>query len=189
MDMPKPGDAHKKLGALVGEWSGGETLHPAPWDPAGGKATATVSNRWIVDGFAVVQDYQQRRGGKVNLTGHGVFWYDPGKQEYVMFWTDSMGGTGSEWRGQFNGGVLQLAGDMGPSGKGRVSFDVGTPNAYGFKMEMSQDGQNWMPGMEGAYKKGGARKAAARPAKKAAPRKKAAPKKAAKKKAAKKKKR
>ena len=44
MDMPKPGDVHKRLSALVGNWSGRETLQPAPWDPAGGSARARVTN-------------------------------------------------------------------------------------------------------------------------------------------------
>lgn len=44
MDMPKPGDPHQKLAALVGGWSGGETLHPSPSDPAGGTARAQVSD-------------------------------------------------------------------------------------------------------------------------------------------------
>ena len=77
MEMPRPGDAHKKLAALVGDWTGDETLHPSPWDPAGGAAQAQVTNRWVADGFAVVQEYEQRRNGKVTFRGHGVFWFDP----------------------------------------------------------------------------------------------------------------
>ena len=79
MDMPRPGEAHKKLSRLIGEWSGGETMHPAPWDPVGGPATARIVNRPILDGFAVVQEYQQIRNGVPNFSGHGVWWYDEAK--------------------------------------------------------------------------------------------------------------
>ena len=45
MDMPKPGAAHARLHTLAGRWQGGENMHPAPWDPVGGTATALVENR------------------------------------------------------------------------------------------------------------------------------------------------
>ena len=188
MDMPKPGDAHRKLAGFIGEWSGGETLHPSPWDPTGGTATATIVNRWIADGFAVAQDYEQRRGGKVNFRGHGVIWYDSNKHEYVMHWLDSMSGSNSEFRGNFDGDVLMLSAPMpGGGGHGRTVWNLGTPGAFTFSMDMSPDGANWKSTMEGKYRKAAAagpvKKAAAQPAMKAAARKKAAPKKAAPKKA------
>jgi len=156
--MPKPGDAHKKLAALIGDWSGGETLHPSPWDPSGGSASARVVNRWVVDGFAVVQEYEQRRGGKVAFRGHGVFWFDAVKDQYVMHWWDSMGGAGGEYRGGFDGGVLTLGAAMPQGGQARTSFDLSQPGAYAFAMEVSPDGMRWQPAMTG--------KCRARPAKK-----------------------
>jgi hypothetical protein len=189
MEMPKPADVHKKLGRLVGEWSGEETLHPSPWDPAGGTARATVTNRWIVDGFAVVQEYEQRRGGKVTFRGHGVFWYDPAAQEYVMHWWDSMGGVGGAYRGQIEGERLTLGAPMPQGGHARTSWTQTGPNTHTFLMEVSQDGKTWHPSMEGRYKRGGAKKSA--PAKRAAKKsrsKRAAKKRVAKAKAAKKRK-
>lgn len=177
MDMPKPGDAHKKLHGLIGQWSGPETMHPSPWDPQGGPATATVTNRAILDGFAVVQEYEQRRKGAPNFTGHGVFWYDAGKDEYVMTWWDSMSGVGNEYRGQFDGQVLTVGAPMpGGAGHSRASFDISKPGAYAFALEISQDGTTWQPSMSGTYRKGGAAKAkksARKAAKKAAPAKRA----------------
>ena len=167
MEMPKPGDAHKKLSALVGEWSGGEKLHPSPWDPAGGTARATVSNRWIVDGFAVMQTYEQRRDGKVTFRGHGVFWFDPLKQEYVMHWWDSMAGIGGEYRGQFNGDVLTLGAPMPQGGQSRTSWTLTGRDGHTFLMEVSPDGERWHPAMEGRYRKP-AKKSAKKTAKKTA---------------------
>lgn len=164
MDMPKPGDHHKKLAILIGEWRGAETLHPSPWDPTGGTATARVVNRWVADGFAVVQEYEQRRGGKVTFSGHGVFWWDPARQEYVMHWWDSMGGIGGEYRGQFDGNRLMLGAPMPQGGHSRTSWEIDSPDAHSFLMEVSPDGTTWHPAMEGRYKKGPVKKAVAKAA-------------------------
>jgi len=162
MDMPRPGDAHKKLSSFVGDWIGTETLHPSPWDPAGGTAAARVVNRWVVDGFAVVQDYEQRRGGAVNFRGHGVIWFDAARQQYVMHWVDSMSGNNSEHRGAFTGDVLTLGAPMPMGGHSRTVWDFSKPGAYTFLIEVSPDGQNWAPAMSGAYTKRAKAKAAAK---------------------------
>ena len=122
MEMPKPGDAHKKLDALVGEWGGDEKLHPSPWDPAGGGALARVTNRRVADGFAVVQEYEQSRNGQVTFRGYGVFWFDPARDEYVMHWWDSMGSGANEYRGRFEGNVLRLSSPMSQGGRSRTSW-------------------------------------------------------------------
>lgn len=189
MEMPKPGDPHKRLEALVGEWTGPETVHPAPWDPAGGEAMGEVVNSWILDGFAVMQQYAQIRNGTRNFAGHGVFWYDPSADEYGMTWWDTMGGSASHFRGRFDGDRLVLVSDMPQGGFCRSIFDIGTPGRYSFLMEVSPDGEQWAPAMEGTYEKSvvseeseagrrmevaGSRKAAARkkaPARKASTRK------------------
>ena len=59
MDMPKPGDAHKKLETLVGEWQGDETLHPAPWD-AGGAATGQRSRATAAPDRSVAPSAESR---------------------------------------------------------------------------------------------------------------------------------
>jgi hypothetical protein len=156
MEMPKPNEAHKRLAPLVGSWSGLETLHPAPWDPVGGSARGRVVNREILEGFAVVQEYEQRRGGTRNFSGHGVFWYDPAALEYVMTWWDTMGGAGSHFRGGFEGDRLVLNSTMPQGGLCRAIFDLSAPDRYSFLMEISPDGDAWHPAMEGAYRKASA---------------------------------
>jgi len=167
MDMPKPGDPHKKLSALVGEWTGDEKLHPSPWDPSGGGARAQVTNRWIADGFAVLQEYEQSRDGQVTFRGHGVFWFDPRTEEYVMHWWDSMGGTAGEYRGRFDGDRLVLGAAMPQGGHSRTSWLLTGPDAHDFLMEVSPDGEAWMPAMEGQYQRRTAAPARPRAAKKA----------------------
>ena len=170
MDMPKPGEAHKRLGAFVGEWTGPETMFPAPWDPVGGKAMARVVNRWIIDGFAVVQDYEQRKAGKVVFRGHGVIWFDPAKQEYVMNWWDSIGGSGGQYRGTFDGSILRLSSPMPQGGHSRTSWNFDSSGGYSFNMEISGDGQTWQPAMLGSYTRAAKKPAAKKPARPAAKR-------------------
>ncbi len=152
MEMAQPTAAHRKLERLAGKWRGTEKIHPAPWDPAGGPATGTLENRIALDGFAVIQDYAQERNGAVNFRGHGVFYYDAATQTYVLDWLDSMGSPRSEMRGQFEGETLRVK-CQGPMGWVRCSFDLGTPGAYSFMMEVSPDGNQWFPAMEGSYTK------------------------------------
>lgn len=172
MEMPRPGAAHARLQVLTGRWVGDETLHPTPWDPAGGRAAGVVENRVALDGFAVVQEYQQSRDGRPNFSGHGVFWWDAATGQYVMTWVDSMAGMAAEYRGDFDGATLRLVTALAGGGFARCSFDHGTPDRYTFLMEMSPDGHAWAPFLEGTYTRHrpAARRAApARPKAKAKP--------------------
>ncbi len=108
MNMPRTGEAHRKLQALIGCWSGQEQLHPSPWDPAGGPAQCEVENRLALDGFAVIHDYTQRRDGRVNFQGHGVFRYDANEDVYQLHWFDSLGQAPSTFRGTFEESRLRL---------------------------------------------------------------------------------
>ena len=152
MEMPKPGEAHARLQTLVGRWHGGETLHPAPWDPAGGTATAVIENRVVLGGFAVVQEYEQTRDGTPTFSGHGLFWWDGVAGQHVMTWFDSMMGVPAEYRGAFDGDVLRLVHAMPQGGFSRCSFDCTTCRAITPSvLEMSPDGATWAPALEGTY--------------------------------------
>lgn len=150
MEMPKPTDAHRKLQKLVGNWHGEERIFPSPWDSQGGTAIGRVQNRLALDGFVVVQDYEQERGGSVNLRGHGVFSWEATEQCYVMHWWDSMGMPPNVFRGNFQGDVLILT-SKDQHGHSRATFDYHEQDRYSFKMEVSQDGNQWYTFMEGSY--------------------------------------
>lgn len=66
MVMPRPSSEHKALDMLVGDWLGEEKIYPSPFDPVGGMATGRTHNQLALDGFAIVQDYEQERNGAVN---------------------------------------------------------------------------------------------------------------------------
>jgi hypothetical protein len=154
MEMPKPSAAHRELERLVGDWTGTEHMYPSPWNPAGGDALARITNRLAVDGFNVVQEYEQETAGIVTFRGHGVFSWDAGQTCYVLHWFDSMGMPPNVFRGNFAGDVLTVS-TTWPQGLGRAVFDLSREGHYTFRMEASEDGKQWAPLMEGQYQRAG----------------------------------
>ncbi len=150
MTMPKVTEAHRQLERLVGAWSGEERLYPSPFDPQGGAAVGRVRNRLALDGFAVVQDYEQERDGAIGFRGHGVFRWDADDRSYALHWFDSLGLAPSEFRGGFEGDVLTLV-NAGPQGVTRAVFELRGDDSYVYRMQVSPDGSNWFPFMEGTY--------------------------------------
>jgi hypothetical protein len=172
MEMLKPTEEHQKLvSALAGHRTGTETMHPSPWDPQGGTATATVDARAACDGFCVITDYVQKRDGRVSYVGHGVTGYDAQHRRYLQHWSDSVGGMPPEAKpGVWEGDTLTFHG-AGPAGRTRYVYRFAGPGVQEFRIEVSPDGNHWHPFLEGRYVRGKA-------AKTKAPRRKAAKKKA-----------
>ncbi len=151
MQMSQVREEHRKLQALAGTWAGDEKVHPSPWDPQGGTATARTVARVDLDGFFVISDYTQERGGRVTYRGHGVFGWDPAQKGYAMFWFDSMGGGFNEpARGQWEGNTLRVE-SKNPMGYGRYTWVFESPDRHAFSIEHSQDGKQWTPFLEGKY--------------------------------------
>lgn len=153
MKMPKPSKFHKKLEALLGDWSGDEVMHPSAWDPVGGKAKGRYRTRPIAGGFGVAQDYEQKSGGKVTFTGHGVLGYDTEEKCYLWHWSDSMSGVPcAATKGQFEGNRLVWS-NQGPMGHSRYTHTFLRGGKIGFTIETSSDGASWTLVMEGLYTK------------------------------------
>jgi hypothetical protein len=152
MDMPKPGEAHRKLHKLAGRWEGTEIMHPSPWVRERAEALGRVENRISLDGFNVIQDYEQRMGDVVSFRGHGVFSWDMSQGCFTMHWWDNMGTPANVFKGDFRGDLLTLD-SQSPMGHSRAITDLSRPNAYSFRMEFSQDGKQYVPFMEGSYTK------------------------------------
>lgn len=154
MDMPRPGPEHLRLHAFAGGWTGMEKVHPSPWDPHGGAAEGRIRNEIVLDGFVVVQDYEQRRDGRVSFTGHGVMSWDAASAKHCMHWWDSLGGPVSVFTGAFAGDRLVLTAPL-PQGASRASFDLAEAarGRYSFLMEVSPDGTKWFPFLEGEYRR------------------------------------
>ena len=152
MEMPKPTAAHQRLNVLAGKWQGQEKMHPSPWDPQGGMADAKIDNQLVLDGFAIVQSYSRMHGGAAFFTGHCVMTYDGIAKEYRMHWWDSLGSPVDVFRGQFDGQRLMLH-SQNSMGYSRGTFNLAQAEAgrYSFSMEVSPDGLEWAPFMDGSY--------------------------------------
>jgi hypothetical protein len=152
MDMPQLLPQNQALTIIAGTWIGHEQIHPSPFDPAGGPAVGRVINRVALDGFAVIQDYEQERNGKVNFRGHGIFRWDRGDSCYKLHWFDSAGQAPVEYQGSLEAGVLILTAPQGP-GFARASFDFSQDGKYLYRMEVSPDGNQWFVFMDGEYQR------------------------------------
>src|SRR5689334_18847851 len=142
MEMPTPTAEHKKLEKIAGQWQGEEQMHPSPWDPKGGTAIGRITSRIALGGFALINDYEQERDGKITFTGHGVFTYDSKEKLYTLTWFDCMGVQPEIFKGQFDGEILRLS-HGGPGMHARLTYDLSEPGQLSMSMEMAQDGVNW----------------------------------------------
>lgn len=148
--MPKPREEHRRLGTLAGEWSGPERLLPSPWDE-GGEATGRMNARLSVDGFFLLQDYEEERGGKVVFRGHGVMGYDAAARAYVWYWFDSLGAPPARpAKGQWEADTLTFLSEGGAH-RSRYTFRFEAPDRYSFRAEGSNDGVTWAPFIEASY--------------------------------------
>jgi hypothetical protein len=151
MEMAQLTDHHRKLEAFAGAWSGEEKFHPTPWDPTGGPATATMDARVALNGFFLVLDHATRRDGQLYYAGHGVWGFDAGVGDYTMAWFDSMGSQQPKPnRGTWQGNALTFR-EESPQGHTRYVFTLESPGRMTMRIDLSQDGQQWMPYVEGRY--------------------------------------
>jgi hypothetical protein len=68
-----------------------------------------------------------------------------------MTWFDTMsGGIGGTSKGKFDGKVLAFQ-SANPMGHSRYSYHFEGDGKYVFKIEVSEDGKQWMPMLEGKY--------------------------------------
>ena len=153
MEMPKPDANHHKLLAMVGEWEGEEQMHPSPWDPEGGESTGRLVASMELDGFFLLSHYEQVRGGMVTFRGHGVYGFDAHSGKHTMHWFDTMGNDpGAPAMGLWKENSVAFT-NKHQFGQGRYTYTFLEDGVYKFKMETSQDGENWTPMMDATYRR------------------------------------
>jgi hypothetical protein len=148
MEMPQPSEGHRKLHTMAGRWEGEETMYPSRWDPKGGTAIGRINSRIALNGFVVINDYEQERDGHITFEGHGIYTYDPKAESYTLVWVDSMGAPPEIFKGNFEGDILTVA-HGGPGMHVRVTYDMSQPNCLVRSMEISQDGKDWKRFLDG----------------------------------------
>ena len=155
MELPKPGEPHRKLKKFAGKWIGEETLRPAgPWKPPGERAEATFDFREGIDGFFLLADYDERIEGKPGIRGHGILGWDPKEKSYTLHWFDNFGNPPAKpGRGQWKGDTLAFEHDLGGQHRGRTIFELDGRDALNFRVEMSDDGKKWDRAVDGKYRR------------------------------------
>lgn len=99
-----PGDAHKKLDAMVGSW----TAHTKMWMAPGAPPTesdGTSEMAWVMGGRYVEQKFHGTMMGQP-FEGEGWTGYDNYKKKYVGAWIDNSGT-----------GIMTMSGTFDAAGK------------------------------------------------------------------------
>ena len=149
---PSPLPEHHKLAVFAGEWNGEETVHPSRW-VAGGQATSHVVARMDLNGFYLIQDTRQTRGGKESFATHALFTYDREDRTYKLFWHDSLGyyppsPASGGWAGT---SLILVRGSL--RGNARHVYEVVDDNTYNMKIQFSPDAEGWSDVLTGVYRR------------------------------------
>jgi hypothetical protein len=112
MEAATPGQGHKVLADLVGEWTTKTKVYPAPGAPPM-ESDGTVSSRWILGNRFVESTHKGTLMG-MPYEGRGTDGYDNFRKEYVSTWIDNMGTGITLLRGKLSadGKKLTYAGTM-----------------------------------------------------------------------------
>jgi hypothetical protein len=143
---------HARLAAFAGEWDGEEVVFPSRWT-AGGPATSRTVARMDLNGFYLIQDSVQKRGGKQVFATHGIFTFDRDDRTYKLFWYDSLGYTPpSPASGGWVGKTLTLVrGSL--RGNARHVYEIIDDNSYSLKIQFSPDAEGWADVLTGVYRR------------------------------------
>jgi hypothetical protein len=143
---------HARLAAFAGEWNGEEMVYPSRWT-AGGPATSHTVARMDLNGFYLIQDSVQMRGGKEVFATHGIFTYDREDRTYKLFWYDSLGYTPpSPASGGWVGQTLTLVrGSL--RGNARHVYEIIDDDSYALKIQFSPDAEGWADVLTGVYRR------------------------------------
>jgi len=152
--MPQPNEHHQRLRRLEGTWVGEEVLSPSPWG-AGGAAIGRVTMRGEIDGFFLIEDYVEERGGDVVYRGHGILGWDQPSQRYGWFWVDSMGTLpGAPSWGHWNDDTLTFEHAPVADQRSRYTFHLPNARTLSFKIEVSRDsGHTYATYLDGRYRR------------------------------------
>ena len=87
--MSAPGDAHKKLEPMIGEWESHTKIFMAgPGGPAM-ESKGTTTNKWVLNGRFVLTEHKGMMMG-MDHEGIGLTGYDTIRNMYVGAWADNV---------------------------------------------------------------------------------------------------
>lgn len=147
-----PGPEVKKLDYFVGTWTSDGTIAQGPWG-AGGKFTATSTNEWLPGNFFVKSQSESQMPAEIGGDNKAVMimGYDTQQNTYTSDRFSSLGQHETSkgalsadswtWTSSSNYGGMEIMGKM--------TIKAVSPTSYTFKYEISMDGKNWSPFMDG----------------------------------------
>ena len=147
-----PSPEVKKLDYFVGTWTTEGTIPQGPWG-TGGRFTGTATNEWLPGNFFVQSQSDSKMPPEIGGASKAmmVMGYDNQQNVYTSDRFSSLGqhetskGTMSAdtwtWTSSSNYGGMEI--------QGKMTIKALSPTSYTFKYEISMDGKNWMPFMEG----------------------------------------
>jgi hypothetical protein len=147
-----PGPEVKKLEYFVGTWASEGTIAQGPWG-MGGKFTATSTGEWLPGNFFVQSKSESQMPPEIGGDNKAIMimGYDTQQNTYTSDRYSSLGqhesskgtlaGDTWTWSSTSNYGGMEI--------QGRMTIKTLSPSSYTLKYEISMDGKNWMPFMEG----------------------------------------
>ena len=151
---PRPGPEHQRLGAFVGNWRFEGEMKPGPMGP-GGKLTGTDRIQWLPGNFFVERRFEGKTPAGA-MSGIELIAYDAAKKTYTynasmsdgLLATGTLRVSGSTWTTE---GTASLAGTVFHE-RCTLAFAAGN-TSIAVKCEMSADGKQWAPSLEGTATK------------------------------------
>jgi len=150
MGPATPAPELKKLDFMAGDWTSEGDMKPGPGMP-GGKFSISSHTEWMEGNFFLVEHSNADMAAMGKFKELAVFGYDPDRKVYTYHAFNSMGQDETS-AGTVDGDTWTWLSDEhfgGMTMKGRFTMKVLSPTSYTMKYELSQDGTNWMTGMEG----------------------------------------
>jgi len=148
----QPGPEVKKLDYFTGTWTTEGTVAQGPWG-VGGKFTSTDTSEWMPGNFFVQTHSDFKMPPEVGGDGKEVslMGYDTQENVYTYDAFSSQGRRESS-KGTVNGDTWTWTSSQNYGGQQiqqKMTVKVLSPTSYNMKFEVSMDGKDWMPFMEG----------------------------------------
>lgn len=151
-----PGPEVKKLDAFVGTWTTDGTIAQGPWG-GGGKFTATSTVEWLPGNFFLQSKTDSQMPPEIGGENKAVMimGYDTQQNTYTSDRYTSLGQRESS-KGALSGDTWTWTNTSNYGGmeiQGKMTIKILSPSSHTMKYEVSMDGKNWMPFMDGKVTK------------------------------------
>ena len=147
-----PGPEVKKLDYFVGTWTTEGTIAQGPWG-MGGKFSATGTAEWLPGNFFLQSKSESQMPPEIGGDNKAVLimGYDTQQNTYTSDRYSSLGQHETS-RGTLNGDTWTWTSTSNYGGmeiQGKMTIKTLSPTSYTLKYEISMDGKNWMPFLDG----------------------------------------